>query len=79
LTFYLFSPTLFLKIFLRRSVMANPNAAACPVCEADIQLADNTVLAELIICDACSSPLEVRGVDPVVLVEAPQEEEDWGE
>ena len=59
--------------------MTNPATATCPVCEADVRLSYDTALAELIVCDACSSPLEVRGLDPVVLAEAPQEEEDWGE
>lgn len=59
--------------------MSNPFVATCPVCEADVRLSNDTVMAELIVCNACSSPLEVRGLDPVVLAEAPQEEEDWGE
>lgn len=59
--------------------MTNQSTATCPVCEADIRVSKDTVVAELIVCDACASPLEVRGLDPVVLVEAPQEEEDWGE
>jgi len=51
----------------------------CPVCEAEVQLSNNTVVSELVVCNACASPLEVRGLDPVLLAEAPQEEEDWGE
>lgn len=51
----------------------------CPVCEAEVRLSKDTVLSELVVCDACSSALEVRSLTPVVLVEAPQEQEDWGE
>jgi alpha-aminoadipate carrier protein LysW len=59
--------------------MTNEAVATCPVCEADVRLSNDATLAEMIVCDACASPLEVRGLDPVVLAEAPQEEEDWGE
>ena len=55
------------------------SVATCPVCEAEVRISKDPVVAELLVCDACSSPLEVRGLDPVVLAEAPQEEEDWGE
>lgn len=51
----------------------------CPVCDADIQLSQNTILAELVVCSTCASTLEVRNLDPVQLAEAPQEQEDWGE
>jgi alpha-aminoadipate carrier protein LysW len=56
-----------------------PETSTCPVCEADVQLADGTVLAELIVCSCCSAALEVRSLNPAKLEEAPQEEEDWGE
>ena len=51
----------------------------CPVCDAPLALAPGTLVAELVVCDACYAPLEVRGLDPAVLEEAPQEEEDWGQ
>lgn len=51
----------------------------CPVCGAEITLADDTVVGELIECIDCGTELEVVDIDPVVLAEAPQEEEDWGE
>ena len=51
----------------------------CPVCGADIELAKDTVPGELIECPDCGAELEVVEVDPVVLSEAPQEEEDWGQ
>jgi alpha-aminoadipate/glutamate carrier protein LysW len=51
----------------------------CPVCEAELHLSRHTILSELVVCDSCSSTLEVRRLDPVQLEEAPQEQEDWGE
>lgn len=58
----------------------NPSpTSTCPVCEADIRLSQHTILSELVVCDTCSSTLEVRNLDPVQLAEAPQEQEDWGE
>ena len=51
----------------------------CPVCGASIEMGDDTVQGELIECHECGTVLEVTGLDPLALSEAPQEEEDWGE
>ena len=51
----------------------------CPVCGAEITLADDVVKGELLECDDCGSELEVLSVDPVKLEEAPEAEEDWGQ
>jgi alpha-aminoadipate/glutamate carrier protein LysW len=51
----------------------------CPVCGAEITLSEDTVVGELVECIDCGTELEVVDVDPVVLSEAPQEEEDFGE
>jgi alpha-aminoadipate carrier protein LysW len=53
--------------------------APCPVCDAEVPVPPNPVLSELLVCESCSVALEVRALDPVVLDEAPQEEEDWGQ
>jgi alpha-aminoadipate carrier protein LysW len=53
--------------------------AECPVCGAEIQKEEDTVVGELIECSDCGSELEVTGVAPFTLDEAPQEEEDWGQ
>lgn len=53
--------------------------AECPVCGGTVNLGDDTVAGELIPCGECGSELEVKGIDPFVLAEAPKEEEDWGE
>ena len=51
----------------------------CPVCGADITLFEDTVEGELIVCPECGVELEVLSLEPPEVIEAPQEEEDWGE
>lgn len=53
--------------------------AECPVCGAMVDLPAGTVVGELIECPDCGTELEVVSLDPPVVKEAPQEEEDWGE
>lgn len=53
--------------------------ANCPVCEAEVELADDVEEGEIVECAECGSELEVLSTDPPELAEAPQEEEDWGE
>ena len=55
------------------------NQAECPVCSAQITLADDAVEGELITCPECGTELEIISLDPPAVAEAPQEEEDWGE
>jgi len=51
----------------------------CVVCGAKLTLPEDTVQGELISCTECGVDLEVTGTNPFTVVEAPQEEEDWGE
>ena len=51
----------------------------CPVCGAEITFAQGTVVGELLECADCGSELEVIGLDPAAVTEAPETEEDWGE
>ena len=51
----------------------------CPVCDADIGFPGDTEKGELLDCDECGSELEVTGVSPYTISEAPQTDEDWGE
>jgi len=51
----------------------------CPVCGAQVELKEGTVVGELIECPDCGTELEVVSLDPPTVNEAPQEEEDWGE
>ncbi len=52
---------------------------ACLVCGADLTAAPDTLVSELLECGDCGSEFEVTGVQPLVLVEAPIEAEDWGQ
>ena len=51
----------------------------CPICDARLVLTADTLKGELVDCNDCGSELEVVGVGPFALEEAPQEEEDWGQ
>lgn len=66
----------------RPNYVNNPKGnemAVCPVCDAEVELGADAEQGELIECPECGTELEVTGVDPFELSEAPQEEEDWGE
>lgn len=54
-------------------------AARCPVCDAEVPFGPGVVLSELLRCPECGAELEVRSLDPPEVVEAPTEEEDWGQ
>ncbi|MBN2012511.1 lysine biosynthesis protein LysW [candidate division KSB1 bacterium] len=49
----------------------------CVECGANIELDDDSILGDLIICEECGCEMEVTGVDPFTVAEAPQEDEDW--
>ncbi|MBN2390504.1 MAG: lysine biosynthesis protein LysW [Anaerolineae bacterium] len=53
--------------------------AECPECAAEIQLADDAIVHEIVVCPDCGMELEVLSLDPPTVDYAPQEEEDWGE
>jgi alpha-aminoadipate carrier protein LysW len=44
-----------------------------------VELGEDTVQGELVACPECGAELEVTGVVPFTVSEAPKEEEDWGE
>lgn len=52
---------------------------ACPVCDAEVRVGEDTEANELIPCPECGTELEVTSLDPLTLEEAPEVEEDWGE
>jgi alpha-aminoadipate carrier protein LysW len=53
--------------------------AECPICDDDIEIAKDAMASEIITCDDCGAELEILGLDPVKLGEAPTAEEDWGQ
>ncbi|AJF61685.1 Lysine biosynthesis protein LysW [archaeon GW2011_AR15] len=57
----------------------NVKMAECIECGADVQTASDVEEGEILTCPDCGADLEVASVDPVALVLAPEEEEDWGE
>ncbi len=55
------------------------NTVACTECAAEISLAENTEVGEIIVCPDCGVDLEVVSLDPAAVELAPMEQEDWGE
>ena len=53
--------------------------AECPVCGLVIIFAKDTIIGELIECVDCGTELEVISIDPDVVEEAPETDEDWGQ
>jgi alpha-aminoadipate carrier protein LysW len=53
-------------------------ASPCPLCAMDVA-GSNRMVGEVVTCEGCSAELEVVGVNPLRLAEAPEVEEDWGE
>ncbi|MCU0522483.1 MAG: lysine biosynthesis protein LysW [Anaerolineae bacterium] len=53
--------------------------AECPECGADIALAHDAIVHEIVVCPDCGVELEVVSLDPPAVAPAPEEEEDWGE
>ena len=53
--------------------------AECMECGAELDLASDVEVGELIVCEDCGAEFEVMGLDPITLEAAPEVEEDWGE
>ena len=51
----------------------------CPICGGEVENPEDPVEGELLECAECGSELEILGLGPIVLGEAPAAEEDWGE
>jgi alpha-aminoadipate/glutamate carrier protein LysW len=51
----------------------------CPTCESAVTLTEPVVQHEIVECAQCRAELEVLTVEPLVLAQAPDIEEDWGE
>jgi lysine biosynthesis protein LysW len=48
--------------------------ATCPVCDEDIDLADDIELSEVVVCPSCEREVEVVLLEPLTLVEWEEEE-----
>lgn len=55
--------------------------ASCPICDANVAVPEGTEETEVLTCGECENQLVVEKIDSsnVVLAEAPEIEEDWGE
>jgi alpha-aminoadipate carrier protein LysW len=51
----------------------------CPECAAELNLAPDVEVAEIVVCPDCGVELEVMSLEPIMLELAPEVEEDWGE
>lgn len=53
----------------------------CAVCDAGVELPQNTEVSEIVTCPDCNNQLVVNEIanKKVTLAEAPEVEEDWGE
>ena len=51
----------------------------CPVCGGNVETEGSLEVGEILTCNECGGDLEVKSLNPVVLAEAPESEEDWGE
>ena len=51
----------------------------CPICAAEVTVADDAIAGEVLVCEDCGAELELTKVDPPTLAEAPSAEEDWGQ
>jgi alpha-aminoadipate carrier protein LysW len=51
----------------------------CLECGAELELAEDVEVGEIVVCPDCGVELEVMSLDPMALELAPEVEEDWGE
>lgn len=59
--------------------MTTTLTAQCPECQSPVDVSQDPLVAEIVICPQCTSELEVVATGPVLLALAPEVEEDWGE
>ncbi|RJR28406.1 lysine biosynthesis protein LysW [Candidatus Microgenomates bacterium] len=55
--------------------------AACPICDGQVTIPENTEVSEILTCSECNNRVVVAAIDgdQVTLEKAPEVEEDWGE
>jgi alpha-aminoadipate carrier protein LysW len=55
------------------------NSVQCPECAGTVEVADDAVMAEILVCADCGVELEVMSLAPLRIALAPEVDEDWGE
>ena len=55
------------------------NTSECLICGAELSFTSTLEVGELLECYDCGTELEVESVEPLILIEAPAEGEDWGQ
>lgn len=55
------------------------NQIECIECAAAVELPQDAIIGELLICESCDAELEVTNLNPPTVELAPEVEEDWGE
>lgn len=65
----------------KQSIVSNlvNGVSECHICEASIEISPDIEVGELLMCPECGTEFEVTSLEPFTLVEAPMEEEDWGQ
>ena len=53
--------------------------AECIECGAELELAADVEIGEIVVCADCGTEFEVISLEPLIIELAPEEEEDWGE
>ena len=51
----------------------------CPVCESEVPLPEDSRVHEVYPCPECRCEMEILSLEPLIVEEAPQVEEDWGQ
>ena len=51
----------------------------CPICGADVSVAEDALVGEIAVCLDCGTELEITDTNPLNVFGATNEEEDWGE
>jgi alpha-aminoadipate carrier protein LysW len=61
--------------------MATELKGKCPICDAEINLPEDTEESEIFTCPECNNRILVAKIEngKAILKEAPKVEEDWGE
>lgn len=51
--------------------------AECPVCKAEVEIAANVYVGEMVLCGNCGNELELIETNPAKLIADPSAVDDW--